>query len=125
MATSPRVEERHRVAVVTGAGSGIGREVTRALLDAGYCVAVAGRREAALQETVAGDGAAAHRAVVVATDVSDPGAVDALFARVREKWGRVDLLFNNAGVFGAPTPVDEVGLEQWHAVVATHLTGAL
>jgi NAD(P)-dependent dehydrogenase (short-subunit alcohol dehydrogenase family) len=113
--------EHDRVAVVTGAGSGIGREVTRALLGAGYRVSLAGRREDALRETVAG---AEEQAIVVATDVTDPGAVRNLFARTREELGRVDILFNNAGTFGVPAPVEDVDFEAWEAIVATNLTGA-
>jgi NAD(P)-dependent dehydrogenase (short-subunit alcohol dehydrogenase family) len=109
------------VAVVTGAGSGIGREVARALLGAGYLVALAGRRERPLRETAA---AAPERALVVPTDVTDAAAVRALFASVREEAGRVDLLFNNAGLFGAPAPVEDVEVEEWRAVVDTNLTGA-
>jgi NAD(P)-dependent dehydrogenase (short-subunit alcohol dehydrogenase family) len=105
------------VAVVTGAGSGIGREVARALLGAGWQVALAGRRERALVET-------APEALVVPTDVTDPDAVGALFARVRERHGRVDLLFNNAGTFGPSAPFDELALADWERVVATNLTGA-
>ena len=116
--------EHDRVAVVTGAGSGLGREVTHALLGAGYRVALAGRREDALRETLAGVDAAPERAVVVPTDVSDPDAVGALFARVRDELGRVDLLFNNAGWFGRPAPFEDVALEDWQAIVATNLTGA-
>jgi NADP-dependent 3-hydroxy acid dehydrogenase YdfG len=108
-----------QVAVVTGAGSGIGREVAAALLGAGWRVALAGRREEALRETAGGSGAA----LVVPADVRDPGAVRALFAGVREAWGRVDLLFNNAGVFGSPAPLEDVSLEDWQAVVETNLTG--
>ena len=109
----------NQVAVVTGAGSGIGRDVARALLDAGYRVALAGRREEALRETLDGrDG------IVAPTDVSDPDAVRALFARVRDELGRVDLLFNNAGTFGTPTPIEDVAFEDWEAIVATNLTGA-
>src|SRR5919201_258849 len=113
------MNEHDRVAVVTGAGSGIGREVTRALVAAGYRVALAGRREEALRET-AGDGGG----LVVSTDVTDEAAVRALFARVREELGRVDLLFNNAGVFGAPTPIEDVAFDKWQTIVATNLTGA-
>jgi NAD(P)-dependent dehydrogenase (short-subunit alcohol dehydrogenase family) len=113
-----------RVAVVTGAGSGLGREVTHALLGAGYRVALAGRREDALRDTVAGVDAAGDRAVVVPTDVSDPDAVAALFAGVRDELGRVDLLFNNAGWFGRPAPIEDVAFEDWQAIVATNLTGA-
>jgi NAD(P)-dependent dehydrogenase (short-subunit alcohol dehydrogenase family) len=109
----------NQVAVVTGAGSGIGRDVARALLDSGYRVALAGRREEALRETLDGrDG------IVAPTDVSDPDAVRALFARVRDELGRVDLLFNNAGTFGTPTPIEDVAFEDWQAIVATNLTGA-
>jgi NAD(P)-dependent dehydrogenase (short-subunit alcohol dehydrogenase family) len=113
-----------RIAVVTGAGSGIGREVTRALLGAGYRVALAGRREDALRATLADQHDAAGRAIVVPTDVTDPAAVSALYARVRDELGRVDVLFNNAGTFGAPVPVEDVGFEHWQAIVATNLTGA-
>jgi NAD(P)-dependent dehydrogenase (short-subunit alcohol dehydrogenase family) len=111
------MNEHDRIAVVTGAGSGIGREVTRALLGSGYRVAVAGRREQALRETAAD-------ALVVPTDVTDPAAVAALFARVRDELGRVDLLFNNAGWFGTPAPFEDVAVEDWQAIVATNLTGS-
>jgi NAD(P)-dependent dehydrogenase (short-subunit alcohol dehydrogenase family) len=118
--------DHERVAVVTGAGSGLGREVTHALLGAGYRVALAGRREEALRETVAGAGAGdAHgRAIVVPTDVADREAVAALFARVRGELGRVDVLFNNAGAFGRSAPFEDVAHEDWQAIVATNLTGA-
>jgi NAD(P)-dependent dehydrogenase (short-subunit alcohol dehydrogenase family) len=109
-----------QVAVITGAGSGIGRDAARALIDAGYRVALAGRREEALRETL-GD---REGAIVVATDVADPDAVRALFARVRDELGRVDLLFNNAGTFGVPAPIEDVAFEDWQAIVATNLTGA-
>jgi NAD(P)-dependent dehydrogenase (short-subunit alcohol dehydrogenase family) len=106
------------IAVVTGAGSGIGRAVSRALLEAGWSVVAAGRREARLTETLAGaDG------IAVPTDVSDEHAVDALFAAARERYGRVDLLFNNAGI-GVTAPVTELSVEDWRRVVDTNLTGA-
>ena len=107
-------------AVVTGAGSGIGREVTRALLGAGWDVTLAGRREEPLVETAAGG----ERALVVPTDVTDEESVRSLFARVREDRGRVDLLFNNAGLFGAPAAVEDFPLDEWQAVVATNLSGS-
>jgi NAD(P)-dependent dehydrogenase (short-subunit alcohol dehydrogenase family) len=110
------------VAVVTGAGSGIGRAVTAALLEQGYRVALAGRREQALRDTV--DAASSNRALLVPTDVTDAAAVRALFERVVAEWGRVDLLFNNAGVFGAPAAFEDVALEQWQTSVDTNLTGS-
>jgi NADP-dependent 3-hydroxy acid dehydrogenase YdfG len=108
------------VAVVTGAGSGVGKVVATALLDAGYRVALAGRRAAALEETAGGR----ESALVVPTDVADAESVAALFAAVRERWGRVDLLMNNAGTFGPSGSVDEIAVEDWTATVATNLTGA-
>jgi NAD(P)-dependent dehydrogenase (short-subunit alcohol dehydrogenase family) len=108
------------VAVVTGAGSGIGRVVSRALLGAGYRVALAGRRAEALSRTAA----AAPESLEVPTDVSDPDSVAALFARVRAEWGRVDLLFNNAGSFGPRGSVDEVSVGDWQATVGVNITGA-
>jgi NAD(P)-dependent dehydrogenase (short-subunit alcohol dehydrogenase family) len=110
----------HPVAVVTGAGSGIGRVVSRALLGAGYRVALGGRRAGTLDQTAGG----APGALVVPTDVSDAESVAALFARVRDEWGRVDLLFNNAGSFGPRGSVDEVSAADWQATVGVNLTGA-
>ena len=118
------VDARQRVAIVTGAGSGIGRAVTRALLEADYRVALAGRRGEALSETLADVPLARGTALVIPTHLTDPAAVRRLFSRVAAEWGRVDLLFNNAGVFGAPAALDEVGLEQWRTVVDTNLTGS-
>ncbi len=111
------VADDTRSAVVTGAGSGIGRAVARALLDAGWAVALAGRHEETLAETSA-DG------LVVPTDVTDEQSVRSLFARVRDEFGRVDLLFNNAGLFGAPAAFEDFALDEWQAVVAANLTGS-
>jgi NADP-dependent 3-hydroxy acid dehydrogenase YdfG len=108
------------VAVVTGAGSGLGRVVAQALLDAGFRVALAGRRPEALAETGAGRDAA----LVQPTDVADPDSVAALFAAVRERWGRVDLLVNNAGIASPARSVDEVAVDDWRAAVDTNLTGS-
>jgi len=106
------------IAVVTGAGSGIGRAAAKALLSDGWSVVAAGRREAPLRETLTGaDGLA------VPTDVTDPDSVAALFEAARERYGRVDLLFNNAGL-NLTAPVAEVTLEDWRRVVDTNLTGA-
>jgi NAD(P)-dependent dehydrogenase (short-subunit alcohol dehydrogenase family) len=112
-----------RVAVVTGAGSGIGAAVATRLARDGWSVALAGRREEALRNTVSAASDAVGETRAVPTDVTDPGAVQALFADVLGAWGRVDLLFNNAGVFGTPAPVDEFALDQWRAVVDTNLSG--
>ena len=116
------MNKRQLVAIVKGAGSGIGREVARALLEAEYRVVLAGRRDDALRETLADVSAAPEDALMVPTDVTDPPAVRGLFARVADECGRVDLLFNNAGVFGAPAPLDDVTMEQWRLVVDTNLT---
>jgi NAD(P)-dependent dehydrogenase (short-subunit alcohol dehydrogenase family) len=112
------------VAVVTGAGSGIGRQVCRSLLDDGYRVVLAGRRRQALEATVSASGAGPDAALVVPSDVTRPEEVRALFARAKDRFGRIDLLFNNAGTFGTARPLDEVPLEEWQAVLATNLTGA-
>jgi NAD(P)-dependent dehydrogenase (short-subunit alcohol dehydrogenase family) len=117
------MSEAGRVAVVTGAGSGIGAAVATRLAADGWRVALAGRREAALARTASAATPAPGEALLAPTDVTDADAVHALFARVREVWGRVDLLFNNAGVFGTPAPVDEFELDQWRAVVDTNLSG--
>jgi NAD(P)-dependent dehydrogenase (short-subunit alcohol dehydrogenase family) len=109
------------VAVVTGAGSGIGRVVARALLDAGFRVAVAGRRAQPLAEAVDEH---ADAALVVPTDVRDPTAVEQLFDEVRHRLGRLDLLFNNAGVFGRPAPLEDVSDDEFRSVVDINLTGA-
>src|SRR5688572_31124516 len=109
------------VAVVTGAGSGIGRRVSIDLAGAGYRVVLAGRRRSTLDETAV---AAAGSTLAVATDVADPASVRELFARTRDTFGRVDLLFNNAGTVGRPGPIEDLEYEQWRAVVDTNLTGA-
>ena len=107
------------VAVVTGGGSGLGRHIARTLLAAGWQVAVAGRREPELRETVAGsDG------VAMPTDVSVPESVTALFEAVRERWGRLDLLVNNAGRTGPGGAVDELEPAQWQQIVDVNLTGS-
>ncbi len=116
--------EFDKVAVVTGAGSGIGRAVALALLGDGYAVTLAGRREEPLQETAAAAGEAAPRALVVPTDISDPASVRALFDKTKEAFGRLDLLFNNAGIGAWATPLEELPYEDWKAAVDINLSGA-
>ena len=113
-----------RVAIVTGAGSGIGRACALGLLAAGYRVALTGRRLEPLQETARESGAAPSHCLAVPADVTDPTAVNALFARVGEAFGRVDVLFNNAGVNAPGVPLDELSFEHWRQVIDTNLTGA-
>jgi len=113
-----------KVAIVTGAGSGIGRAVALGLLEEGYAVFLAGRRAALLDQTVQAAGPQGAHAFAVPTDVSDPAAVRALFAATRDKFGRLDLLFNNAGVATRGVPLEELTVEQWRAVVDVNLTGA-
>jgi NAD(P)-dependent dehydrogenase (short-subunit alcohol dehydrogenase family) len=112
------------VAVVTGAGSGLGRVITRELLTAGWRVAAAGRREQPLHETVTGGDWPAAAAAAIPADVSVPDSVAALFDAVGRQWGRLDLLVNNAGVFGPAGAVDEVSIDGWRQIVDTNLTGA-
>ena len=111
-----------KVAIVTGAGSGVGKATAVALLKNGYRVALAGRRKDRLEEVAAGAGA--DRALVVPTDVADAAAVRALFAQTKDRFGRLDLLFNNAGIGAPAIPLEELSYEQWKAVVDTNLTGA-
>jgi NAD(P)-dependent dehydrogenase (short-subunit alcohol dehydrogenase family) len=112
----------NRVAAVTGAGSGLGRHITHALAAAGWQVAAAGRRLAALEETAAT--AQQGTVVPVATDVTDPESVAALFGRVEAEFGRLDLLVNNAGTGAPPGAVDEVTPDGWRSIVDVNLTGS-
>jgi NAD(P)-dependent dehydrogenase (short-subunit alcohol dehydrogenase family) len=112
------------VAVVTGAGSGLGRCFARALLEAGWQVAAAGRRENPLHETLGAAAAPAGAGLAVPTDVTVPESVAGLFDAVRRRWQRVDLLVNNAGMFGPAGAVDELSLAGWRQAVDTNLTGA-
>jgi len=113
-----------KVAIVTGAGSGIGKASALALLKDGYSVALAGRRADALAQAQKDAGPAGSRALAVPTDVSDPASVRALFAKTKEKFGRLDVLFNNAGQNAPGIPLEELSFEQWQSVVAANLTGA-
>ena len=112
-----------KIALVTGAGSGIGRQVAIALCEAGYATALAGRREEPLKETAALAGESGSRTLVVPTDVSVPPSVSALFHKTREEFGRLDVLFNNAGVNVPAIPMEELSIDQWKTVVDINLTG--
>ena len=115
---------QRKIAIVTGAGSGIGRAVAIGLLENGYSVALAGRRATLLEQTATNAGSHAAHALVVPTDVRDPAAVGALFAATRDAFGRLDLLFNNAGAATRGVPIEELTVEQWSSVVDVNLTGA-
>jgi len=112
-----------KVAIVTGAGTGIGKAVALALLREGYAVVLAGRRKELLEAGALEGKSSGSRTLVVPTDVSDPASIRALFAKTKEAFGRLDLLFNNAGTGAPPVPLEELTHEQWKTVVDTNLTG--
>ncbi len=114
---------KHPVAVITGAGSGVGRASALALLRDGWSVALTGRRMERLEQTQQMAGEDADRSLAIVSDVTMPDSVSALFARVREEYGRLDLLFNNAGGGSPPLPLEDLSLEQWQNVVDLNLTG--
>lgn len=113
-----------KVAIVTGAGSGIGKQTASAFLKEGYSVALAGRRKEPLETTAAESGSTAAQALVVPTDVANPNDVHNLFTKTKEAFGRIDVLFNNAGLFGPSVLFEDIHYEEWKAVVNTNLTGA-
>ena len=113
-----------KIAVITGAGSGIGRATAHALLADGWSAVLAGRRREMLEETAALAAVPPPRTLVVPTDVRDPASVAALFDRVKQTYGRIDLLFNNAGTSTRGIPFEDLTYEQWSDVVATNLTGS-
>jgi len=117
------MNEQKKSAIVTGAGSGIGKAVALALVDAGYRVAIAGRRTQALDETVRAAGERGGDLLPVATDVGDPASVARLFAAVAQRFGRLDLLFNNAGIGAPAVDLDELALDTLRAVIDTNLLG--
>ncbi len=112
-----------KVAIVTGAGTGIGQCTSLGLLREGYCVVLAGRRPEPLEATAAASGPSRERTLAVPTDVASPTSVRALFARTRERFGRLDLLFNNAGIGAPPDPLEDLAFEDWKSVVDINLTG--
>jgi NAD(P)-dependent dehydrogenase (short-subunit alcohol dehydrogenase family) len=113
----------NRVAIVTGAGTGIGKRTSLLLWEAGYCVVLAGRRVEPLEQTVREAGVSTSRTLVMSADVSDPEAVSALFAATEDKFGRLDVLFNNAGVGAPAVPLEDLSYEQWRTVLDTCVTG--
>src|SRR6185437_64862 len=115
-------EANNKIAVVTGAGTGVGRAASLALMNAGYTVVLAGRRMEMLEETKKlGDNVG--KSLCVSADMTSPASIAALFAKVMENYGRLDVLFNNAGMGAPPVNFEDLGLEQWQAVVNTNLTG--
>ena len=114
----------NKVAIVTGAGTGIGKHCALALLQEGYAVVLAGRRREPLEATAAEGKASGSPTLVVPTDVGDPAAVKNLFAMTKQTFGRLDLLFNNAGIGAPGVPLEDLTYEQWKRVVDTNLTGA-
>ena len=115
---------QNKTALVTGAGSGIGRRTALALGREGYCVVLAGRRVDCLEQTKGLMGRNGSQVLVVAADIADPSSVQRLFANIKHTFGRLDLLFNNAGVNVPPVPLEDLTFEQWKTVVDTNLTGA-
>ncbi len=114
----------NKVAIVTGASAGIGKAAGVALLSAGFCVAFAGRRETELNAALASAGEASKNGIAVVTDVTNAASIEALFDATVAKFGRLDVLFNNAGIGAPPVDIDELSVEQWKAVVDTNLTGS-
>jgi NAD(P)-dependent dehydrogenase (short-subunit alcohol dehydrogenase family) len=113
-----------RVALITGAGSGIGRATALEFLGDGYKVVLAGRKKADLEETASLAGAHSKNALAIPADVTDATSVHTLFTRLHETFGRLDVLFNNAGVGGPPVPLEDLQLHQWETVISTNLTGS-
>jgi NAD(P)-dependent dehydrogenase (short-subunit alcohol dehydrogenase family) len=110
-----------KIATITGAGSGVGRATAKALADAGWSTVLVGRKRDALEETAAG---LRGEHLVAPADIGDPAQVKAVFAQIKDKFGRLDLLFNNAGMGTPPVPIEELTFDQWQAIVGVNLTGA-
>jgi NAD(P)-dependent dehydrogenase (short-subunit alcohol dehydrogenase family) len=116
--------ENSKIAIVTGAGTGVGKAITRGLLEAGFTVVMAGRRQEVLDAAEREVRTPGTSVLSVPTDITDPASVAALFAKTRENFGRLDLLVNNAGIGAPAIPLEELSIEQWRSVVDTNLTGA-
>jgi NAD(P)-dependent dehydrogenase (short-subunit alcohol dehydrogenase family) len=116
------MSSNEKIALVTGAGSGIGKAASLALMEAGYSVVLAGRRKEPLDEVAAQGRSLAVKTLAVPTDVRDPASIKDLFAKTKEMFGRLDLLFNNAGIGAPPVPLEDLPFETWQAVVETNLT---
>jgi len=113
-----------KVAMITGAGSGVGRSVALAMMKEGYSVVLAGRRQDALDETIALGASFGAAALAVSTDLANPDAVKNLFAKAKERFGRLDVLFNNAGTNAPPIPIEDLSFEQWQNVLGANLTAS-
>ncbi|WP_152047480.1 SDR family oxidoreductase [Aureimonas psammosilenae] len=113
-----------RIALVTGGGAGLGRAMAEALAEVGWHVVICGRREEVLEETAASIRAAGGAAEAIRADIADPASVNALFSKIEERHGRLDLLVNNAGAAAPPVPMEDISFAQWQTVVAANLTGA-
>jgi NAD(P)-dependent dehydrogenase (short-subunit alcohol dehydrogenase family) len=124
MKSEERQMSENRIALVTGAGSGIGRAAALALHHAGFSIVLAGRRASEIEKTAAMAARTGGRILTTPTDVSQPDSVKELFERIREEFGRLDVLFNNAGINVPAIPMDELTFEQWNSVVAINLTGS-
>jgi NAD(P)-dependent dehydrogenase (short-subunit alcohol dehydrogenase family) len=112
-----------KIALVTGAGTGVGRAATLALMREGYAVVLAGRRKDKLEEVAREGAQTPGEALTTPADVADPASIEALFAKIKETYGRLDLLFNNAGIGTPATSIEDMPLDKWQAVIATNLTG--
>lgn len=123
MQSNRPAQTNQRIALVTGAGSGIGKAVANRLLEDGFIVVAAGRRREPLEDLVRQAGEQGHEALALTADVRDPASVEQLFAQIEQRYGRLDVLFNNAGINAPAVPIDELPIEKWKDVIDTNITG--